>query len=414
MMDLTAALPQVSVVFRISPCPMDRSIPIALTLTTFAVRAFLIAAQVHLYFWLRRTLRGRGVTSAGWIAAVAATVGAGLILYGDMFQLDVRLTGIPRREPSALRYGADVWTATVSVAYALLLALGFCSRGRRNEYLESPQRRRMLQTAASAAVAGPLAVAGYGAYIGRTRFEVRETEIVIPGLPKDLEGLKIAQLTDMHAGPFLTPRELETAVAMANETRPHIAVITGDLITQEGDPLDDALDALANLKADAGIWGCMGNHESYARCLSYAANYGARRGMRFLRQDAETLRFGDSLLNLAGVDYQRRGRAYLEGAGGLINPAATNLLLSHNPDVFPEAEALGYDLVVAGHTHGGQVTVEIVEQTVNAGHFFTPYVVGQYRLNDSALYVSRGLGCVNLPMRIGAWPEISLLKLVSG
>ncbi len=399
---------------------MDRTEPLALVLATFAVRGFLLASQAHLFVWLRRRLRERGALAAGWIAAVVAVIGLGLILYGDMFQLDVQVTGVRRREPGAVRYLADVWTATAFASYALLLAGGFLGPGRNGSVQPptadsppSPERRRLLETAAAAAVAAPLAVAGYGTYIGRTRFEVKETSLVIPGLPKDLEGIRIAQLTDMHVGPFLSPRELETAVAMANEAKPHIAVVTGDIISQLGDPLDGALDALARLKSDAGVYGCMGNHENYAQCLGYAERYGGRKGMEFLRHDARTLRFGDSLLNLAGVDYQRRSRPYLEAADQLIHPGAVNLLLSHNPDVFPEAEALGYDLVIAGHTHGGQVTVEIVEQTVNAGHFFTPYVVGEYRRNNAALYVSRGLGCVNLPMRIGAWPEVSILKLES-
>ena len=113
------------------------------------------------------------------------------------------------------------------------------------------------------------------------------------------------------------------------------------------------------------------------------------------------------------MDYQRKRDPYLLGAESLLNPGAVNLLLSHNPDVFPVAAELGYDLVISGHTHGGQVTLEIVEQRVNAGHFFTPYVVGKYVRDRSNLYVSRGVGCVNLPMRIGAWPEITLLTLRS-
>lgn len=392
---------------------------LALTLWTFAVRGFLLASHAHLYVWSRRRLDERGVAGAGWIAAAIAGVGVGLLLWGDMFQIDVRLTGIPRCEPGALRYAADVWTAAAFLTYALLLAGTFFGRvwsrtkPDASEEPASPQRRRLLETAAAAAVAAPLAAAGYGTYIGRTRFAVNEVSLAIPGLPRDLHGIKIAQLTDMHVGPFLSPRELETAVAMANEASPHIAVLTGDIISQVGDPLDGALDVLAGLKADAGVFGCMGNHENYAKCLGYTERYGGRKGMAFLRHNARTLRFGDSLLNLAGVDYQRRGRPYLEGADRLMHPGATNLLLSHNPDVFPDAEALGYDLVISGHTHGGQVTVEIVEQTVNAGHFFTPYVVGEYRRNNAALFVSRGLGCVNLPMRIGAWPEVSLLKLES-
>ena len=123
------------------------------------------------------------------------------------------------------------------------------------------------------------------------------------------------------------------------------------------------------------------------------------------------MRFGDATLSLGGVDYQWQTRPYLVGGGDLIEPGAFNLLLSHNPDVFPQAAKLGYDLVLGGHTHGGQVTVEIVEQWVNAGHFFTPYVAGDYHIGNAALYVSRGIGTVNLPMRIGALPEITLVRL---
>ena len=84
--------------------------------------------------------------------------------------------------------------------------------------------------------------------------------------------------------------------------------------------------------------------------------------------------------------------------------------MSHNPDVFPVAADLGYDFVISGHTHGGEVRVEIFEQWANPGRFFTPYVAGEYR-RGSALCVSRGTGTVNLAMRVGALPEISLLSL---
>ncbi|MEO7654029.1 MAG: metallophosphoesterase, partial [Bryobacteraceae bacterium] len=83
------------------------------------------------------------------------------------------------------------------------------------------------------------------------------------------------------------------------------------------------------------------------------------------------------------------------------------------PDVFGVAARQGFDLTIAGHTHGGQVTVEILHQTLNVARFITPYVYGQYRLGSAALYVSRGIGTIGLPVRIGAPPEISLLRLVS-
>ena len=169
----------------------------------------------------------------------------------------------------------------------------------------------------------------------------------------------------------------------------------------------------ARLKADAGIFGCMGNHERYAEASDYAELAGARAGIHFLRGRAEPLRFGTSVLNLAGVDYQSRGRRhrYLRGAERLILPSATNILLSHNPDVFPVAANQGYNLLLAGHTHGGQVTVEILDQSINPARFFTRFVYGLYRSGGAAAYVTRGIGTIGMPVRFGAPPEIVLLRL---
>jgi predicted MPP superfamily phosphohydrolase len=195
--------------------------------------------------------------------------------------------------------------------------------------------------------------------------------------------------------------------------RPHVAAVTGDLISTHGDPLDACIRQIARLKADAGIFGCMGNHEIYAGALDYAEQAGARAGIRFLRAGAIPLRFGASVLNLAGVDYQRKSEKdrYLRGAERLVMPGATNVLLSHNPDVFPVAANQGYNLLLAGHTHGGQVTVEILDQSINPARFFTPYVYGLYRAGRAAAYVTRGIGTIGIPVRFGAPPEIVLLRL---
>ena len=136
-------------------------------------------------------------------------------------------------------------------------------------------------------------------------------------------------------------------------------------------------------------------------------------GIRFLRGEAQALRFGNATLNLAGLDFQpqRMRDRYLHGAERLIVPGATNILLQHNPDVFPAAARQGYNLLLAGHTHGGQVTVEILDQSINPARFFTPYVYGLYRQGNAAAYVTRGIGTIGIPARIGAPPEISLLRL---
>ena len=256
----------------------------------------------------------------------------------------------------------------------------------------------------------------YGTFIQRFRLSVREQNIPVPGLPHDLEGLRVAQLTDIHLSPYLSVRELEHAVDLANETRPHLTLVTGDLITTHSDPLDDCLQALSRLKADAGVFGCMGNHEIYADTEAYTQREAARLGMRFLRQQSALLRFGSAELNLAGVDYQRFNKPYLRAAEALTVPGAFNVLMSHNPDVFPVAAAKGFPLTIAGHTHGGQVRVEILRQDLNVARFFTPYVDGLYHIKNggkdgSSIFVSRGIGTIALPVRLGAPPEVALLRL---
>jgi predicted MPP superfamily phosphohydrolase len=138
---------------------------------------------------------------------------------------------------------------------------------------------------------------------------------------------------------------------------------------------------------------------------------GARRGMRFLRQQAALLPFGSAALNLAGVDYQRMRGPYLPGAEKLVAQGAFNILLSHNPDVFPVAIQKGYQFVSAGHTHGGQVRVEILSEDLNVARFFTPYVDGLYRTGAASMFVSRGIGTIAIPTRLGAPPEVALLRL---
>ncbi len=275
-----------------------------------------------------------------------------------------------------------------------------------------PARRRLLTAAGNVALAAPCALLGYG-FLRRNDFRVREIDIPIANLPRDLEGLRMLQLSDIHLGPFLSERDLERVVDAAVETRPHIALITGDLISSRGDPLDACIRQLSRIRADAGVFGCMGNHERYARIEDYTQEAAARAGIRFLRGEAEPLRFGEATLNLAGVDHQSKagGKRYLDGAEKLVTPGAVNVLLSHNPDVFPVAAQQGYNFMLAGHTHGGQVTVEILDQAINPARFFTPFVYGLYRNGAASAYVTRGIGTIGIPARIGAPPEIAVLRL---
>jgi predicted MPP superfamily phosphohydrolase len=272
-------------------------------------------------------------------------------------------------------------------------------------------RRRVLQVVRGAIYATPAIGLGYGTFIERGNFQLTEVTIPVAGLPEELEGLSIVQITDIHMSAFLSEREMERIVGMANDTRANLAIMTGDLVTRVGDPVDVCLRQLARVKSDAGMIGCMGNHEIYAHAEDYVEEQGARLGIRFLRSKNLLMEFRGRKLNFAGVDYQRKGMPYLVGAERLIEPGVTNILLSHNPDVFPVAAAQGYELTLSGHTHGGQITVEYLKQYVNPARFVTRYVSGLYSKEGKRIYVSRGLGTVGVPTRLGAPPELTLIRL---
>jgi predicted MPP superfamily phosphohydrolase len=277
----------------------------------------------------------------------------------------------------------------------------------------NPGRRRVINAAGNLALAAPLAALAYGSLIERLNFHVREVDMPIPGLPDDLDGLRLLQISDIHLSPFLSEKQLARVIDAANGLHPHLVAVTGDLISSRGDPLDACIKQLARLKSDAGILGCLGNHERATGAENYATAVAARAGIPFLRSQARQLRFGKATLNIAGVDYEPLGNKpnYLRGADRLIVPGATNLLLSHNPDVFPVAARQGYNLMLAGHTHGGQVSVEIFDEAITPVRFFTHYVYGLYRQGSASAYVTRGIGTIGIPARIGAPPEISLLRL---
>ncbi|HEV2521538.1 MAG TPA: metallophosphoesterase [Candidatus Acidoferrales bacterium] len=302
-------------------------------------------------------------------------------------------------------------------------------------------RRHFFQAAGVVAGAFPFVSAAYGFASERFRFNVCEIEIPIANLPPDLDGVRITQLSDIHIGAYMPVAQVRRAVGMANELNGDMTVVTGDFVTGRSDPLEDCIAELSRLRAPLGVWGCNGNHEIYARAEATSADLFQRFGMKLLRQENAELRWKGSAFNLIGVDYQRQRDAQgnrarmLTGLEPLVRRDVPNILLSHNPNSFPRAAELGIELSLAGHTHGGQVRVEILDHRWSPAEFFTPYVAGLYDrplfassiLGDadisssrpasnvqppaSSLYVNRGLGTIAAPVRLGVPPEITLITL---
>ena len=288
----------------------------------------------------------------------------------------------------------------------------------------SPSRRTFFQYAAVLAGGFPFLAATYGFAAGRLRYTIERVDVPVANLPPELDGLRIAQLSDIHIGDYMPPREIRRAVDMANDLRPDISFITGDFVSSVGDPLDACISELSRLRAPLGVWGCNGNHEIYAGVEDEAERLFREKGMRLLRASNSVVEHNSGRFNLLGVDYQRDHMVSGEHIGPmlkeiepLIRRDMPNILLSHNPNSFRRAAELGIELSLAGHTHGGQIKFEIVDHSVSPARLITPFVAGLYRLplaangQKAALYVNRGLGTFGFPVRIGVPPEITLLTL---
>ena len=304
-----------------------------------------------------------------------------------------------------------------------------------------PSRRYFFRTATALAGAAPFLSAVYGFAAERLDYQVRRIEIPMANLPPALDGLQIVQLSDIHLSGYMTRLDVRRAVEMANELHADLAVLTGDLITGASDPIADCIDEVRQLRAPLGVWGCNGNHEIYAKAEDTAEQLFAQAGMKLLRHENAQIAFRGAQFNLIGVDYQRERttsghkQQMLAHVDPLVRHDMPNILLSHNPNTFDRAAELGIELSLAGHTHGGQIQVEILDHRLSPARFITDYIAGLYQRplfapaptagskatpptsssehRASHLYVNRGLGTIGAPVRLGVPPEISLLVLRS-
>src|SRR5712691_10714295 len=156
-------------------------------------------------------------------------------------------------------------------------------------------------------------------------------------LPPSLDGLRIVHLSDLHIGDFMPRTAIRRAVDLANTVQADLAVLTGDFITSDRDPLEDCIEELSRLRAPLGVWGCHGNHERSAGVETRAQALFARYGMHLLRQQCAELSWHGARFNLIGVDDQRERAcvgepsSMLRGIDALVRPDIPNILLSHNP-----------------------------------------------------------------------------------
>jgi hypothetical protein len=269
---------------------------------------------------------------------------------------------------------------------------------------------------AVALVAGSLA---WGFTAGQARIDLTRVPVRIPGLSPGLAGLRIVQATDLHIGNRMEGARLERMVERINALDPDVLVLTGDLFDFDPAAIEDGARRLARLRARHGVYAILGNHdirtgaEAVARGLARFAP-----GLRLLRDEIARLPLPDPLY-LAGVedpgaDWSARGVELpaLERLAAARPADGPTLLLAHRPELFAQAARLGFPLVIAGHTHGGQLALPTPGGHWNLARVATPYTRGLFRSGGTAMYVNRGLGVGGPALRLNCRREIATLELV--
>lgn len=266
----------------------------------------------------------------------------------------------------------------------------------------------------------------YGAVAGITRFEVKQVEYRSDKLPEGFDGYRILQLSDIHIGSWQgNPEAIRQLVNLANGQKADLIVFTGDLVNQQSHELDDFTEILSQLHAPDGVYSILGNHDygTYYRWRNpkeEAANLerliGQQKemGWKMLNNTHDILHHKGDSIALIGVENDGEPPfsqfadlpQAMQGTEGMFR-----ILLSHNPthwrrEVLPDSDI---ELTLSGHTHAMQM--EIFGHSLAS--LIYPEWSGMYYEGKRALYVNVGIGYVGLPFRFGAWPEITVIKLVS-
>ncbi len=244
------------------------------------------------------------------------------------------------------------------------------------------------------------------------RLDIRLVEIPIRRLPEPFRGYTIAYLSDLHVGSFLRSEDLVAVARRVSALRPDLIALGGDFINYFEDELDELVPALRHLQARDGLVAVPGNHEYYAEDPKRLLKRLADLGPVVLLNDAIAIRRGGTALWILGVDDGERGNFDLDAALRPVENGDPKILLSHQPDALPLAAERGIDLVLSGHTHGGQFRFPWIGPIVH--HTKHGYVGGLYRHGESTLYVGRGIGAAVVPFRLNCPPEVPFIRLVPG
>ena len=246
-------------------------------------------------------------------------------------------------------------------------------------------------------------------WIERRFVRIRRMDVVVAHLPPEFEGYRIVQLSDLHVGSFDPKSRALEWVAMSNALEPDLVAVTGDLVTSGRGFYRDVAEALGALRAKDGVFVSMGNHDQWNN--DELSGLVAQHGPTVLRNASRVIRRGAASLSVAGIDGRLGSAPEVTRTVQECASGAPVVLLAHYPSAFNAAVAAGADLVLTGHTHGGQLAVPFFSQRLNLARLTGQRSRGLVYSGKTAMYVNAGLGTTGPPMRLAVPPEIALITL---
>jgi len=291
-----------------------------------------------------------------------------------------------------------------------------------------PPRRRFLYAAGMGAVGMATSVSTRAAMVAGRDHLIEQVVVRIPSLPEGLKGTTIALISDIHSSVFMTRQDMDRYVSVVNGLKADVIFVPGDFVNSKLREVYPFAESFSALSAPLGVYGVTGNHDYYTGQIEEVVKEVRQSGIRLLRNENLSIEKNGEKLWLLGMDdgniydvkpYLESGKSAggtIENMLGGIPEGAPKLFLCHKPYPFEEYSQLGIDLMISGHTHGGQVVIAHLDNVnLSFASLASRYVAGLYKARSNRraqLYVTRGVGTVGLPFRLNCPPEVTHIVLV--
>lgn len=242
-------------------------------------------------------------------------------------------------------------------------------------------------------------------------FQIEEVEVDISGLNQAFEDYRIANISDIHLGQWITPEHLEGVVELVNQQEPDLIAITGDFVSYVFDEVAEDLESSLNkLKPKDASVATLGNHDHWLGAHKLRSIL-KRCDVIDVSNDVYTLKRGKAQLHIAGVDSVMLNKNRLDLVMDRLPENGPAILLAHEPDFADISSTTGrFSLQISGHSHGGQFVIPGLGTIIRGPHF-VKYPLGKYQVKDMVQYTSRGLGTNIFWFRINCDPEITVFTL---